>query len=111
MKINWQVRLRHKQFWISLIALISVFANQIASIFNVDITLFSTQLTDLAETILMLFVLLGILVDPTTEGVFDSDQALTYKQPRKRETSDKLKEETVKNELTVGAKNTDENTK
>ncbi|BDH62049.1 hypothetical protein MTP04_21790 [Lysinibacillus sp. PLM2] len=96
MKINWRVRLRHKQFWISLIALISVFANQIASIFNVDITLFSSQLTDLAETILMLFVLLGILVDPTTEGFFDSDQALTYSKPRKREISAKEKQETFK---------------
>lgn len=83
--INWKVRFRHKSFWISLIALISVFLNQIASIFNVDITIMSKQLTDIAETVLMIFVFLGIVVDPTTHGIKDSDQALTYSAPRKPE--------------------------
>ena len=32
MKINWKVRLQHKQFWVSLIALLLVLANQTAGI-------------------------------------------------------------------------------
>lgn len=84
MGINWKVRFKHKSFWISLIALISIFLNQIASIFNVDITIFSSQLTDLAETVLMIFIFLGIVIDPTTQGINDSDQALSYTEPRKK---------------------------
>ncbi len=84
MGINWKVRFKHRSFWISLIALISVFLNQVASIFNVDITIFNSQLTDLAETVLMIFVFLGIVVDPTTQGIKDSDQALSYTEPRKK---------------------------
>lgn len=53
-KINWKVRLQHKQFWVSLIALLVVLANQIAGIFNVDITVYSDQVTSISETVLMI---------------------------------------------------------
>ena len=85
MGINWKVRFKHRSFWISIIALLSVFLNQIASIFNMDLTIFSAQFTQLAETVLMIFVFLGIVVDPTTQGIKDSDQALTYIEPKKKE--------------------------
>lgn len=94
--INWKVRFKHKSFWISLIALISVFLNQVASIFNVDITIFSSQLTDLAETVLMIFVFLGIVIDPTTQGIKDSEQALSYTEPRKRDSVKKSSSEPSK---------------
>ena len=48
MKINWKVRMQHKQFWVSLIALLIVLANQIAGIFNVDITIYSEQVTGIS---------------------------------------------------------------
>lgn len=83
MKINWKVRLQHKQFWVSLIALLLVLANQIAGIFNVDITIYNDQITNISETILSILGLLGIIVDPTTNGVSDSSQALAYVKPKK----------------------------
>jgi len=89
MGINWKVRFKHRSFWISFIALMSVFLNQIASIFNLDVTLFNSQITELAQTVLMIFVFLGIVVDPTTQGIKDSDQALTYIEPRKKEKGQK----------------------
>ena len=82
MKINWKVRLHHKQFWVSLIALLLVLANQIAGIFNVDITVYSEQVTGISETILMILALMGIIVDPTTSGASDSVQALRYDKPK-----------------------------
>ena len=82
MKINWKVRLQHKQFWVSLIALLLVLANQIAGIFNVDITVYNEQITAISETILGILGLLGIIVDPTTQGIADSRQALGYNRPR-----------------------------
>ena len=82
MKINWKVRMQHKQFWVSLIALLIVLANQIAGIFNVDITIYSDQVTGISETILMILALMGIIVDPTTSGASDSSQALRYDKPK-----------------------------
>jgi phi LC3 family holin len=83
MKINWKVRLQHKQFWVSLIALLLVLANQIAGIFYVDITIYNEQITAISETILSILGLLGIIIDPTTSGASDSSQALNYDVPRK----------------------------
>lgn len=82
MKINWKVRLQHKQFWVSLIALLLVLANQIAGIFNVDITIYNDQITAISETLLSILGLLGIIIDPTTSGVSDSTQALNYEKPK-----------------------------
>lgn len=82
MKINWKVRIRHKQFWVSLIALLLVLANQIAGIFGFDITIYNDQVTAISETILSILGLLGIIIDPTTRGVSDSTQALEYEKPK-----------------------------
>ena len=82
MKINWKVRLQSKAFWVSLVALILVLANQVAGIFNVDITIYNAQITAITETILGILGLLGIIVDPTTKGFNDSSQALGYHKPR-----------------------------
>ena len=80
--INWKVRLKHKQFWVSLIALLVVLANQVAGIFNVDITIYNEQITAVSETVLSILALLGIVIDPTTSGVSDSQQALNYEEPK-----------------------------
>jgi phi LC3 family holin len=72
MKINWKARFKHKQFWVSLIALLVVLANQIAAIFTLDITIISEQLTGIFETVLMILALMGIIIDPTTIGTSDS---------------------------------------
>ncbi len=82
MKINWKVRLKHKQFWVSLIALLLVLANQIAGIFYFDITIYNDQITAISETILSILGLLGIIIDPTTKGASDSERALKYKKPK-----------------------------
>ncbi len=82
MKINWEVRLQHKQFWVSLIALLLVLANQTAGIFNVDITIYNAQITAISETVLSILGLLGIIIDPITKGPSDSEKALNYDKPK-----------------------------
>lgn len=82
MNINWKVRLQHKQFWVALIALLIVLANQIAGIFHVDITIYNEQVTAITETVLSILALLGIIIDPTTSGTSDSYQAMRYDKPK-----------------------------
>ena len=69
MKINWKVRLQHKQFWVSLIALLLVLANQTAGIFNVDITIYNAQITAISETVLSILGLLGIYLSTRLQKV------------------------------------------
>ena len=38
---------------------------------------------DVVNTFLTLLVLLGVINDPTTEGISDSPKALTYNEPKK----------------------------
>lgn len=82
MKINWKVRLQHKQFWVSLIALLIVLVNQIAGIFSYDVTIYNDQVTAISETVLSILALLGIIIDPTTQGASDSVKALRYDKPK-----------------------------
>lgn len=41
------------------------------------------NISDIVNTVLTLLVLLGVVVDPTTKGVSDSNEALDYAEPRK----------------------------
>lgn len=82
MKINWKVRIRHRQFWIAIISAFVLLANQVASIFEVDITVISGNIQQALESILLILALFGIIIDPTTAGVKDSSQAMVYSKPR-----------------------------
>jgi len=82
MKINWKVRIRHRQFWVALISAVILLANQVASIFEVDITLISAKIQQSFESILLILALFGIIIDPTTAGAKDSSQAMVYSKPR-----------------------------
>lgn len=82
MKLNLKVRMRHKTFILSLLALILSLASQIAGMFGIDITVYNDQITELAETILMILGLLGVVIDPTTSGLNDSEQAMSYEKPK-----------------------------
>ncbi|MFJ8237025.1 phage holin [Ureibacillus sp. NPDC094379] len=84
MNINWRVRLQHRQFWLSIISLLLILANQVAALFGYDITFISDQVEEILGTVLMIFVMAGIVVDPTTEGMSDSTQAMTYKKPKSK---------------------------
>ena len=83
MKINWKVRLQHKPFLVALFSLVLLFAQQIAILFGVDTTIYNEQATNLFNTFLAILVLLGVVSDPTTEGLSDSNRALKYEVPNK----------------------------
>ncbi|MEK5215327.1 phage holin [Psychrobacillus sp. FSL H8-0487] len=82
MKINWKVRFKHKPFLIALFALVMLLVQQVASFFGFDTTIYNNQVTDLFNTVLAILVLLGVVSDPTTEGMSDSKQAMYYNKPR-----------------------------
>ena len=80
--INWKVRFKHAPFLTALFSLALILAQQIASMFGQDITIYNEQFTDLFNTVLAILVLLGVVVDPTTKGTTDSGQAMKYNKPK-----------------------------
>lgn len=83
MKINWIVRIKNKAFWVAIIPALLLLAQQICALFGVslEITGLSEQLIAIIGTVFSVLTLLGVVVDPTTSGVADSDRAMTYTEP------------------------------
>lgn len=86
-KINWAVRFQSKVFVISLVGVFFLLGQQVLSLFGIqwDYTIVNDQITDIIDTVFLLLALVGVVKDPTTEGMSDSKQALTYVKPKKRE--------------------------
>ena len=82
MNINWKLRLKNKATLISLITVIVTFVYSILGIFNIVPPLGQSEVQQLLVMIVELLVGLGIVVDPTTSGVSDSEQALEYNEPK-----------------------------
>lgn len=85
MAVNWKVRVKNKTFWVSLIPALLLLVQQVCAVFGValDFGELQTQLVAIAGTVFALLAILGIVADPTTAGVGDSEQALAYTEPRK----------------------------
>ena len=82
--INWKVRIRNRNFWLALIPAVLLLAQSVATAMG-----FQLQLGDLGDKLLAivnnlfaLLTILGIVNDPTTEGLGDSENALTYQVPK-----------------------------
>lgn len=85
--INWQVRLKNKTFWLTAIPAVLLLVAQVLQLFGVewDYSLLSSQLTAIAGTIFAILALLGVVNDPTTDGMRDSKRAMEYTEPKKDE--------------------------
>ncbi len=78
MRINWKIRLRNKAFLAALTALIIAFVYQLLAALNIAPSITQDSVSEVIGMALNLLGMLGVLVDPTTAGVSDSDRAMTY---------------------------------
>lgn len=76
MKINWKVRLHSYPFWVAVFGLIGLIVTDIGLM---DLGHYEKYV----DAILLVLVAGGIVNDPTTSGITDSKQALSYKKPKK----------------------------
>ena len=85
MKINWKVRLKNKYFWLAIIPALLILVQQILMLFGIemDFSALSDQLIAIIGTVFAILALFGVVNDPTTDGVKDSDNAMTYTEPKK----------------------------
>ena len=85
MKLNLLVRVKNKAFWLAVIPAVALVAQAVAAVFGytIDLTTLVGKLQAAVNAIFALLVILGIVVDPTTEGVQDSNRAMSYTEPWK----------------------------
>ena len=79
--INWKVRFRNKTWLTMFISLIVGFVFNILRAFDVSPVVTESLVMNIAGQILTLLGLIGVIVDPTTAGVGDSERALGYEEP------------------------------
>ena len=84
MKINWKARFKNKTFWLTLIPATLLLIQVVAAVFG-----FTLDLGDLGNKLLAVvnatfgvLAILGVVTDPTTAGVSDSELAMTYDKPK-----------------------------
>ena len=84
MNINWIARIKNKSFWLSFIPAVLLFIQAVAAVFGftLDFGELGNQLLSVVNTLFAVLALLGVVTDPTTEGISDSRQALTYTKPK-----------------------------
>ncbi|HAR1322427.1 TPA: phage holin [Enterococcus faecium] len=82
--INWKVRMRNKSFWLAVVPAALLLAQVIAVPFgyNFEIDVINKQLLDIINAAFAFLSILGVVTDPTTKGVSDSEQALSYSKPK-----------------------------
>jgi phi LC3 family holin len=83
MKINWIVRIKNKAFWLAVIPALALVVQAVAALFGYTINLetWVGKLQAVVNAVFALLAILGIVVDPTTDGVGDSNRALGYAEP------------------------------
>lgn len=83
--INWLVRIKNKTFWVALIPAVLLLVQVVAAVFGFTIDLgdLGNKLLDVVNALFMVLAILGVVTDPTTDGVSDSKQALEYTEPKR----------------------------
>ncbi len=81
MKLNWKVRFRNKTWLFMFLSLIIGFVFNMLRLFDIYPAVTENQIVNILNQVLTFLGLVGVLVDPTTAGVGDSDRAMGYIEP------------------------------
>lgn len=82
--LNWTVRFKNKTFWLAFLPALLLLVQVVAAVFGftLDLGELGDRLLDVVNALFAVLALLGVVADPTTKGVGDSAQALTYEKPK-----------------------------
>lgn len=81
MKVNWKVRFKNKVWLASFFASIITFAYKMLGMFDIYPEVTKNDVGEIINSVLMFLSLIGVIQDPTTNGLSDSLRALAYERP------------------------------
>lgn len=83
--INWKVRIKNKAFWVAIIPALALVAQAVAALFGYTLDLSTTvgKVLAVVDAVFAVLVILGVVNDPTTAGISDSERAKGYEEPWK----------------------------
>lgn len=82
--INRTVRIKSKNFWLAIIPALVLLAQAVGAVFGITLELgaLGDKLVAVVNAVFSVLVILGVVNDPTTEGLADSKQAMGYNYPK-----------------------------
>lgn len=81
--VNWRVRFKNKNFWLAIVPAILLFIQAVTKLFGytLDLGALGDKIIDVVNTLFVVLSVIGVVNDPTTQGIGDSNRALTYDKP------------------------------
>lgn len=83
MKINWKLRLKNKTTLMAIVLSMLGLVYQLLELLGLVPAVSQNEIAQVLTAAVNVLVLLGIVTDPTTAGVNDSEQAMGYTEPKK----------------------------
>lgn len=83
MKINWKVRFKNKTWLVTFLVTIVAFVYQILGMLDIVPPVTQDMATQIIGIVVNVLVAVGVVIDPTTAGTSDSEDALKYEEPKK----------------------------
>ena len=82
--VNWRVRIKNKNFWITFIPAILLLIQVVANVFGftIDLGEIGGKLLAVVDAAFAVLTIIGIVNDPTTAGIKDSENAMSYTKPK-----------------------------
>lgn len=85
MNINWKVRIRNRNFWITIVPALVLAVQLFANIFGVSLDFgdLGNRIVAFIDALFAVLAIVGVVNDPTVATLSDSGQAMGYDIPRK----------------------------
>lgn len=80
--INWKVRFKNKLWLTTFVFTIIAFIYQVLGMLDIVPPVSENALTQAIGYVINILVAIGVVVDPTTSGISDSELAMTYTEPK-----------------------------
>ena len=81
MKVNWKVRFKNRIWLSSVICTVISFAYNILGMLDIFPAVTQNSIVQIVNEVLLFLSLIGVIADPTTEGLSDSKRAMSYEEP------------------------------
>lgn len=82
MQINWKLRLKNKVTLTAIVLGVVGIAYKVLAMLGIVPPISENEVVEVVMLVIEMLVLLGVVVDPTTAGASDSQQAMNYEKPR-----------------------------
>lgn len=83
--MNWKIRFKNKNFWIAIIPAVILLIQAVGKLFGfeIDLSEIGNNLISIVNALFVVLAIVGIITDPTTSGIGDSERALNYTELKK----------------------------